>query len=180
MNEVIKELPPLEGDLVEILGRPNFQCSSLANALRLKGKDIPFKSEEEQAAVLYLLLSCYLKDKENWWDLVRDELLGGFVQRNDRMAFGNVQHIGSGCSMISVTVMKREVLDNFPENFNIKGIFKKPYVLEEGIFFNDDAHTAQAIIKHLKAGEVFDTALLPEGWMTYDQFFAKLNEQHKA
>lgn len=173
-------LPELEGDLVEILGRPNFQCASLANALRLKGQDIPFKSEEEQAAVLYLLLSCYLKDKENWRDLVRDELLDGFVQRNDRMAFGNVQHIGSGCSMISVTVMKREVLDNFPENFNIKGIFKKPYVLEEGIFFNDDAHTAQAIIKYLKAGEVFDTALLPEGWMTYDQFFTKLDEQHKA
>lgn len=173
-------LPPLEGDLIEILGRPNFQCSSLANALRLKGQDIPFKSEEEQASVLYLLLSCYLKDKENWRNLVRDDLLSGFVQSNDRMAFGGVQHIGPSCSMITVTIIKREGLDSFPENFNIKAIFKKPYVLEEGIFFDDSAVASQVIVRNLKAGEVFDTELLPEGWMTYDQFFAKLDEQHKA
>lgn len=180
MNEVIKELPPLEGDLIAILGRPNFQCANLANALRLKGQDIPFKSEEEQAAVIHFTLNQYLKDSVNWAQLCRQELATGFAQCNDRMAFGSVSHIGKACSLISVTVMKREGQDNFPESFSIKGIFKKPYVLEDGIFFTDDAHAAKAIIQNLKAGEVLDVELLPEGWMTYDQFFAKLDEQHKA
>lgn len=180
MNEVIKELPPLEGDLIEILGRPNFQCASLANALRLGGHDIPFKSEVEQATVIHFLLSHYLKDKDNWRDLVQTTLLSSFVQRNERLAFFNVDHIGKECSLITVSVLGSTVGETKIDSFNIKAIFKKPYVLEEGIFFDDSAVASQVIVKNLKAGEVFDTALLPEGWMTYDQFFAKLDEQHKA
>lgn len=180
MNEVIKELPPLEGDLIEILGRPNFQCASLANALRLGGHDIPFKSEVEQATVIHFLLGQYLKDKDKWRELTQEALLGSFVQRTDRLAFFNVDHIGKECSLITVSVLANTVEGNKFDAFNIKAIFRKPYVLEEGIFFDDSAIASQIIVKNLKAGEIFDTALLPDGWMTYEQFFAKLDEQHKA
>lgn len=180
MNEAFKELPELDDDLCEILGRPNFQCNALANALRLKGVDIPFKSEMEQATVIHFMLGQYLKDKTNWRQLCRDELSRGFMQHNDRMAFGNVGHIGKECSLITVTVAGRNSGNVEYEAFNIKGIFAKPYQLENGIFFTEDAITSQAIIKNLKAGEVFNTELLPEGWMTYDQFLTKLDEQHQV
>lgn len=179
MNEVIKELPPMDDDLIEILGRPCFQCMGLANALRLKGMDIPFKAEQEQAEVIHFTLSKYLQDKANWRQLCRDDLAGGFTQQNGRMAFGTVHHIGKQCSLIAVTVHGQETETYKYEAFNIKGIFKKPYVLEEGIFFLDDSMAAQAIVKNLAAGEEFDTSKLPEGWMTYTQFLEKLEEQHK-
>ena len=178
MSKEIEVMPELTEDLIEILGRPNFHCGALANALRLKGQDIPFKSEVEQATVIHFLMNQYLKDKEKWRELCREELLKDFVQHNDRMAFGNVGHIGSACTLIEVTILKREGVDKF-ESFNIKGIFQKPYVLENGIFFNSSAESSQVIVKSLRAGEVFDTDLLPEGWMTYDQFFAKLDEQNE-
>lgn len=180
MNDVLQELPAMNDDLLEILGRPCFQCIHLANALRLKGIDIPFKAEAEQAQVIHFTLDQYLKDKDNWRQRCRDYLASNFQQHNDRMAFGHVGHIGKECSLITVTVLAQDTDAVKYEAFNIKGIFKKPYVLEEGIFFTEDAITSQAIIKNLKAGEVFDTALLPEGWMNYDQFLTKLAEQHKV
>lgn len=173
-------LPPMDDDLIEILGRPCFQCIGLANALRLKGVDIPFKAEQEQAEVIHFTLSKYLQDKANWRQLCRDDLAGGFVQQNGRMAFANVGHIGKACSLITVTVMGQETETFKYEAFNIKGIFKKPYVLEDGIFFLDDSMAAQAVIKNLSAGEEFDTSKLPESWMDYNQFLAKLEEQHKV
>jgi hypothetical protein len=179
MNQVINELPELEGDLIEILGRPNFQCAALANALRLKGQDIPFKSEREQAAVLHFTLNHFLKDKENWRRLCQEDLGRGFQQHNGRMAFGNVEHVGTACSLIGVTVMGQESETFKYEAFNVKAIFKQPYVLEEGIFFLDDTHAARAIVKNMKAGEEFDTSKLPEGWMNYDQYLAKLEEQYR-
>lgn len=180
MNEVIKELPAMDDDLTEILGRPCFQCTALANALRLKGVDIPFKAEEEQAQVIHFTLSKYLQDKANWRQLCRDDLAAGFAQQNGRMAFGTVGHIGKLCSLITVTVHGQETETYNYEAFNIKGIFKKPYVLEDGIFFKDDSMAAQAIVKNFAAGNEFNTDLLPEGWMNYTQFLAKLEEQHKV
>lgn len=179
MNQVINELPELEGDLIEILGRPCFQCAGLANALRLKGQDIPFKAEQEQAAVLHFTLNHYLKDKENWRRLCQEDLGRGFQQYNGRMAFGAVHHIGAVCSLIGVTLLGQDTDTFVYEAFNAKAIFKKPYRLEEGIFFLDDAQAAQAIVKNLKAGEEFDTDNLPEGWMNYDQYLAKLEEQYR-
>lgn len=176
VNKEIKELPDLTPDLIEILGRPNFHCAALANALRLKGHDIPRKSEHEQAAVVHFTLNKYLEDPTNWRDLVRNDLLSGFVQNNGRMAFGTVHHDGKMCALIEVVVKPREGVDIF-EPFTIKAIFPKPYVLEQGIFFDDNAKAATAIVQHQKAGEVFNTTLLPEGWMTYDQFFEKLEKQ---
>lgn len=50
----------------EILGRPNFSCSPIASALREIGHTIPRKAEEEQAAVIYWMLSMYQKHGDNW------------------------------------------------------------------------------------------------------------------
>lgn len=50
----------------EILGRPNFSCSPIANGLRRIGQTIPNKAEEEQAAVIYWMLSMYQKHGDDW------------------------------------------------------------------------------------------------------------------
>ncbi len=50
----------------QILGRPNFACHSVANVLRKSGQEIPFKAEEEQAAVIHWLLNIYLEHGENY------------------------------------------------------------------------------------------------------------------
>jgi len=50
----------------EILGRPNFACSGLAESLRAGGQIIPRKAEEEQAAVLYWMLSVYQQHGASW------------------------------------------------------------------------------------------------------------------
>lgn len=67
-NEPTKaELPETPcDDLVAILGRPNFACISLANILRKGGREIPNKSEDEQAHVILFLLRHWMDDKEIW------------------------------------------------------------------------------------------------------------------
>lgn len=64
------DLPDLTPDMIEILGRPNFQCGQLAALLRADGKEINNRSEDEQAAVLHWTLGFYLKDPVNWRDLL--------------------------------------------------------------------------------------------------------------
>ncbi|MFY3577281.1 hypothetical protein ACOTI8_31780 [Achromobacter xylosoxidans] len=59
-------LPPLNDDLADILGRPNFRCANLAELLRADGHDIKRKSEHEQAAVIHFLLGHYLKHGSDW------------------------------------------------------------------------------------------------------------------
>lgn len=56
----------LTEDLKDILGRPCFQCISLAQCLRIDGQTIPNRAEEEQAAVIFWLLGFYLDDPANW------------------------------------------------------------------------------------------------------------------
>ncbi len=54
-------------DTVEsILGRPNFTCGRIANRLRDKGHTIKCKAENEQAAVLYWMLSNYIQHGKEW------------------------------------------------------------------------------------------------------------------
>lgn len=59
-------LPPLNNELIEILGRPNFQCIQLASALRSGGQEIANRAENEQAAVIHFLLGHYLADPNQW------------------------------------------------------------------------------------------------------------------
>jgi hypothetical protein len=49
-----------------ILGRPNFTCIRAAHRMRELGHDIEHQAEAEQAAVIYLMLSMYLKHGVNW------------------------------------------------------------------------------------------------------------------
>lgn len=59
-------LPEMNDDLLFILGKPCFQCASIAQILRMTGEDIQPRAESEQAAVIHWMLSYYLKHGENW------------------------------------------------------------------------------------------------------------------
>lgn len=60
-------LPPLDADLIDILGRPNFTCGPFAKVLReLLGMKIERKAEHEQAAVIHWTLSLYLEHGSQW------------------------------------------------------------------------------------------------------------------
>ena len=50
----------------EILGCPNFACARIAQVLRKKGKQIAQKAEDEQAHVLYWMLTVYEEHGEKW------------------------------------------------------------------------------------------------------------------
>lgn len=77
-------LPPMNDDLGDILGRPNFTCVSIANLLRFNGQSIPQKAEDEQASCIYFLLDLYLKHGESWREKGAKEILG--EKSNDRRA----------------------------------------------------------------------------------------------
>jgi hypothetical protein len=71
-------------DLIHILGRPNFTCGVLARALRLGAKwDIPQKAEAEQAAVLFWMLTHWLRCGEGWHDAAAVELDKWAAERKD-------------------------------------------------------------------------------------------------
>jgi len=67
-------LPPLNDDLREILGRPNFACTRIAAVLRIGGADIAGKAEAEQATVIHWMLSKYSTHGADWWTHCRGEL----------------------------------------------------------------------------------------------------------
>jgi|SoiMethySBSTD1v2_1073268.scaffolds.fasta_scaffold06035_10 hypothetical protein len=67
-------LPPLNADLLAILGRPNFACANLASALRADGREIPRKAEAEQAHVIHWMLGIYLEHGAAWDAKVGEEL----------------------------------------------------------------------------------------------------------
>lgn len=71
----LPELPPLDDELVAILGRPNFMCAGIAARMRELGHSIKTRAENEQAAVLHLLLGFYLKHGAvEWADRAGDYL----------------------------------------------------------------------------------------------------------
>ena len=59
-------LPALNNELREILGRPNFMCASIANALRSQDFEIKRKAEDEQATVLHWMLGLYFTHGAAW------------------------------------------------------------------------------------------------------------------
>ncbi|MBF8421002.1 hypothetical protein [Klebsiella pneumoniae] len=71
---VTVKLPPLNDDLISILGRPNFMCAHLAELLRKSGEDIKRKSEHEQAAVIHWFLSLYLEHGDKWEGVAKSDM----------------------------------------------------------------------------------------------------------
>ena len=67
-------LPPLNDDLIAILGRPNFTCSHLAELLRKSGDEIRRKSEHEQAAVIHWFLGIYLEHGDKWEGVAKADI----------------------------------------------------------------------------------------------------------
>lgn len=78
-------VPVLDDDLRFILGRPNFWCYHLANALRAMGQEIARKAEEEQAAVIHFLLKAYFEHGPGWRDAVEKILA---AEREKELAKG--------------------------------------------------------------------------------------------
>ncbi len=58
-----------------ILGRPNFVCGPIADALREIGNDIKRKAEEEQAFVIHWMLGLWEIHGATWKDEA-DKILG--------------------------------------------------------------------------------------------------------
>ncbi|WP_319764481.1 hypothetical protein [Maridesulfovibrio sp.] len=56
----------LNEDTKKILGMPNFRCGGLAQLLRGKGHEIPYKAREEQSYVIYWMLELYEKHGPDW------------------------------------------------------------------------------------------------------------------
>lgn len=71
---VTVKLPPLNDDLISILGRPNFMCAHLAELLRKSGEDIKRKSEHEQAAIIYWFLGIYLEHGDKWEGIAKSDI----------------------------------------------------------------------------------------------------------
>jgi hypothetical protein len=57
---------PLNEETRNILGRPNFACAAIAEALRKIGHVIKHRSEDEQAAVIHWMLNLYLVHGDAW------------------------------------------------------------------------------------------------------------------
>ncbi|MEG1466307.1 MAG: hypothetical protein RSA68_01930 [Hafnia sp.] len=77
------KLPELNDELIEILGRPNFTCTKLAEYLRHCGQDIKRKSEYEQAAVLHVLLNLYIKHGNDWRKHAEEAFTPAVAQENE-------------------------------------------------------------------------------------------------
>lgn len=61
------ELPDtMTPDLAEILGKPNFWCGPIAEAMRISGDNIPRKAEAEQAHVILWLLRLHAEHGSDW------------------------------------------------------------------------------------------------------------------
>ncbi|EQA8340106.1 hypothetical protein ACX9EL_005107 [Klebsiella oxytoca] len=68
------KLPPLNDDLISILGRPNFMCAHLAELLRKSGEDIKRKAEHEQAAIIHWFLGIYLEHGDKWEGIAKSDI----------------------------------------------------------------------------------------------------------
>ncbi len=85
-REQIVALPERpDKDLIEILGRPCFQCINIANVLRLGGWKIANRAEDEQAATILFLLRHWAADQTNWRDNADTELQAMADARGDHL-----------------------------------------------------------------------------------------------
>ncbi len=57
-----------------ILGRPCFVVTEEAEMLRSRGQQIPYRAEDQQAAVLFWLLQMYQEYGAEWRQAVRREI----------------------------------------------------------------------------------------------------------
>lgn len=71
MTAVVREF---DAEVRAILGRPCFACARIADALRLMGRAIPYKAEDEQAEVLRWMLGLYAEHGAQWREKGDDEL----------------------------------------------------------------------------------------------------------
>ncbi|BBP82419.1 hypothetical protein PHLH8_20610 [Pseudomonas sp. Pc102] len=73
-QQAVFAIPDMDEHLLQILGRPNFRCSHIAQVLRLGGTEINRKSENEQAAVIHWMLTLYLAHGAAWWEVAAEEI----------------------------------------------------------------------------------------------------------
>ncbi|MNL04879.1 hypothetical protein D3C87_1254560 [compost metagenome] len=85
-----RDLPELNADLIDILGRPNFTCIRIAQLLRLGGVEIAKKAEAEQATVIHYLLGFYFKHGSQWAEKADED-----IERRRATAVATRQHNGN-------------------------------------------------------------------------------------
>lgn len=67
-REVTPQLLPLNEQTIMILGRPNFACSFTAQRMRELGHKIKRTSQDEQAAVIHMLINMYQRHGDAWFE----------------------------------------------------------------------------------------------------------------
>jgi hypothetical protein len=74
-KQEFEALIPFDDSVRGILGRICFQCTRIAEVLRLGGLEIDTRAEDEQAEVIYYLLRLRIvHGPERWADAVNAEL----------------------------------------------------------------------------------------------------------
>ncbi|MCZ4341546.1 hypothetical protein O4H52_08035 [Sphingomonadaceae bacterium G21617-S1] len=66
----------LDGDLLDILGRPNFACAGFIPIYRLAGFDIPKRAENEQAFFIHRCILAWAKHGAGWHAAMIEEMEG--------------------------------------------------------------------------------------------------------
>lgn len=74
MPDIQPQAPELTPELADILGRPCFTLISMAQALRLMGREIPKRAEDEQAHCIHWMLCHYMKHGSEWREHALAEL----------------------------------------------------------------------------------------------------------
>lgn len=67
-REVTPQLLPLNEQTIMILGRPNFTCSFTAQRMRELGHTIKRTPQNEQAAVIHMLINMYQQHGNAWFE----------------------------------------------------------------------------------------------------------------
>ena len=84
-NGSVAQLPPLEGDLKEILGKTCLTVAGLGRRLHdLNLYAVPRRVEEEQAAALHWMLNLYLAHGQEWRS-VGEKILKAEAPQNDEL-----------------------------------------------------------------------------------------------
>lgn len=74
MPDIQPQALELTPELADILGRPCFTLISMAQALRLTGREIPKRAEDEQAHCIHWMLCHYMKHGSEWREHALAEL----------------------------------------------------------------------------------------------------------
>lgn len=104
MSEVIKQLPPLNDEVLKILGRISPNCHDPADCFRHQGVAVPFKAEMEQAHTIHFLMNEYLAGAEGWERRAVDKLIEMRPRTIGRVSPHYVMKVGTESNLLRVYI----------------------------------------------------------------------------